>query len=131
MKLEIVTPERRVVDETVDAVTVPTQNGEIGILPAHAPLISQLKAGVLSYSKGAATTKLVVSGGFLEVGADRVSILADTAETADEINAATARAEREQIERAMTNFDGSAEEMQAEQEKLERAEARLQLASGK
>ena len=131
MKLEIVTPERRVVDETVDAVTVPTQNGEIGILPAHAPLISQLKAGVLSYSKGAATTKLVVSGGFLEVGADRISILADTAETADEINAATARAEREQIERAMTNFDGSAEEMQAEQEKLERAEARLQLAAGR
>lgn len=131
MKLEVVTPERKVIDETVDAVTVPTQNGEIGILPAHAPLISALRAGVLSYTKGAATNRLVVSGGFVEVGAQRVSVLADTAEFAEEINQAEARAEREQLERAMATFAGTPEEMQTEQERLERAEARLQLVGAK
>lgn len=131
LKLEIVTPERKVVDETVDAVTVPTQSGEIGILPAHAPLISALRAGVLSYTKGAATNRMVVSGGFVEVGANRVSILADTAEAAETINQTEARAEREQLERQMSNFAGTPEEMEVEREKLERAEARLQLAAGK
>ena len=100
-------------------------------MPAHAPLISALRAGVLSYTKGAATNRMVVSGGFVEVGAERVSVLADTAEAAEEINQSEARAEREQLERQMSNFAGTPEEMEQEREKLERAEARLQLAAGK
>jgi F-type H+-transporting ATPase subunit epsilon len=131
LKLEIVTPEKKVVDETVDAVTIPTQNGEIGILPQHAPLISGLKSGVLSYTKGGTTTRMMVSGGFAEVGASRVSVLADVAEFAEEVDTATARAEREKLERGMTNFAGTPEEMEAEREKLERAEARLQLTAGR
>lgn len=131
MKLDVITPERSVVSETVDAVTIPTMNGEIGVLPAHAPLISALRAGVLSYTKGAATNRLMVSGGFVEVGAERVSVLADTAEFAEEINPATARAEREQLERQMASFNGTPEEIEAEQQKLERAEARLQLVAGR
>ena len=131
LKLEVVTPERKVIDETVDSVTIPTQSGEIGILPAHAPLISQLKSGILSYTKGATTERMMVSGGFVEVGNDRVSILADVAEYAAEIDTDAARAEQSALERAMVNFDGTPEQMKAEREKLERAEARLQLAAGR
>ena len=131
LKLEIVTPEKKVVDETVDTVTIPTQSGEIGILPQHAPLISQLKSGVLTYTKGGTTQRMMVSGGFVEVGASRVSVLADVAEFSEEIDTTTARAERDALERGMTNFAGTTEEMEAEREKLERAEARLQLAAGR
>jgi F-type H+-transporting ATPase subunit epsilon len=131
LRLEIVTPEKRVVDETVDSVTIPTQSGEIGILPAHAPLISQLKSGVLTYTRGATVNRMMVSGGFVEVGPERVSILADVAQVAEDIDAAEARAEQTALERVMSNFDGTPEEMEQEREKLERAEARLQLAGGK
>ncbi|HZH34237.1 MAG TPA: F0F1 ATP synthase subunit epsilon [Pyrinomonadaceae bacterium] len=129
MKLEIVTPEKSVVSETVDAVTLPGRDGEMGILPGHAAIISNLKSGILSYTKGAATQKMVVSGGFVEVSNDRISVLTDTAETADEIDAAAARAEREQAERAMGSLSG--DEVEAERDRFERAEARLQLAAGR
>ena len=131
LKLEIVTPEKRVVDETVDSVTIPTQSGEIGILPAHAPLISQLKSGVLTYTKGASSNRMLVSGGFVEVGADSVSVLADVAQLAEDVDVAEARSEQTALERAMSNFDGTPEEMEREREKLERAEARLQLVAAR
>ncbi len=131
LNLEIVTPEKKVLSETVDAVTVPTESGEVGILNNHAPLISTLKAGVLSYTRGGATERMVIAGGFLEVSDNRVSILADTAETAAEINVETARAERDAAERELNGMKGSLEETTAERERLERAQARLQLASSK
>lgn len=131
LKLEIVTPERRIIDEAVDSVTIPTQSGEIGILPAHAPLISELKSGILTYTKGATTNRMMVSGGFVEVGPERVSILADIAQLAEDVDAAEARAEQAALERALSGFDGTPEEMELEREKLERAEARLQLAGGR
>lgn len=128
IKLEIVTPEKKVVDETVDAVTVPTANGEVGILPNHAPLISTLKPGILSYSRGGAQEKLVVSGGFVEVNTDKVSVLADVAETAEDIDLDAARQEREATEKALGAWSGSESDFEIEKEKLERAQARLQLA---
>ena len=131
LKLDIVTPARRVVSETVDSVTVPTFNGEVGILPAHAPLISQLKSGILSYTTGGTTKRMVVSGGFLEVGAKNVSILADSAEFAEEINAETARTERAELEKSLGSWNGTPEEFEIEKDKLERAEARLQLLGAK
>jgi F-type H+-transporting ATPase subunit epsilon len=94
IQLEVVTPERRVLAEAVDSVTVPGMNGELGILPGHTPLISQLQTGVLSYTKNGATERLHVSGGFVEVNADRVSVLAEIAERPEEIDAARARLER-------------------------------------
>jgi len=128
LRLEIVTPEKKVVDETVDAVTVPGANGEIGILPNHAPLISTLKPGILSYTRGGATDRLVVSGGFIEVSADKVSVLADVAETAAEIDVEAARAEREATEKVLGAWSGSEADFEVEKERLERAQARLQLA---
>src|SRR5215213_10042706 len=131
IKLEIVTPERRVFDETVDSVTVPTATGEVGILPNHAPLISSLKSGILAYSNKGTSEKLVVSGGFVEVSTNKVSVLTDVAERADEIDVEAARAERDEAQRVLGSaFSGSEEEFEVEKERLERAQARLALAAG-
>ena len=131
LNLEIVTPEKKVLSETVDAVTVPTASGEVGILTNHAPLISSLKSGILSYSKGGAVEKMVVAGGFIEVSANNVSVLADTAETASEIDVEAARIERETVEKSLGAWKGSEEEFEIERERLEKAKARLLLASGR
>ncbi len=127
INLEIVTPEKMVVNETVDTVRVPTAKGEIGILANHAPLISTLRPGVLSYSKGDSSNEMVVSGGFIEVSKDKVSILADIAERSSEIDVANARSEREDATKILGSWTGSEEQFEAEIERLEKAQARLKL----
>ena len=77
IQLEVVTPERRVLAEPVDMVTVPGLGGELGILPGHTPLISQLQAGPLTYVQDGKSSSLHVSGGFVEVHDDHVSVLAE------------------------------------------------------
>ncbi len=130
LQLDVITPERRLISEQVDAVTLPGLGGELGILPGHTPLISQLQTGVLSYTQGGATRRLLVSGGFVEVNADRVSVLADLAEFPEEVDAQVARREREEAERRLGSFTGAPEELAAVRADLDRANARLQLASG-
>jgi len=131
IQLDVITPERRLLSEAVDAVTVPGMNGEIGILPGHTPLISQLQTGVLSYTQGTTTHRMLVSGGFVEVNDERVSVLADLAERPDEIDATQARQEREQAEKALGSFSGSEEDMAQMRARLDRANARLQLTAGR
>ncbi len=131
LNLEIVTPEKKVLTEAVDSVTVPTTSGEVGILQNHAPLISALKPGILSYTRGGTNERMVIAGGFLEVSANNVSVLADTAERADEIDIEAAKAERESAEREMNAWKGTEEEFEIEKERLEKAQARLLLASGR
>ncbi|HKP46191.1 MAG TPA: F0F1 ATP synthase subunit epsilon [Pyrinomonadaceae bacterium] len=128
LQLEVVTPERRVLSETVDMVTVPGLGGEIGILPGHTPLISQLQTGVLSYATGGSTSQLHVSGGFVEVNDDKVSVLAEVAERPDEIDAARARIARERVEKQLTAWTGTEEDFEVARAKLERSMVRLQLA---
>jgi len=128
--LEVVTPERRVLAETVDAVYVPGMNGELGILPGHTPLISQLQTGVLSYTRGGVAERLHVSGGFVEVNQDRVTVLAEVAERPEEIDAARARLAREHAEKALASWSGTEEDFEVARARLERSMARLQLASG-
>jgi len=130
LQLEVVTPERRLLDESVNAVTVPGRGGEIGILPGHAPLISELRTGVLSYNEDGTTFQLHVSGGFVEVNNDRVSVLAEIAERPEEIDAARARLSRERTEKQLTAWSGSEEDFEKARAKLERSMVRLQLASG-
>jgi F-type H+-transporting ATPase subunit epsilon len=130
LKLEVVTPEKRVLDEKVDSVTVPGLNGEMQLLPGHTPLISQLKSGILSYAQGSASQRLMVSGGFIEINNNRVSVLTEIAETSDEINTALARIERDEAEKALGGWSGTEEELEEVKNKLERAQARLQLTSG-
>ncbi len=130
LQLEIVTPERRVLAETVDAVQLPGAGGELGILPGHTPLISQLQTGVLAYTHGGVTQQLHVSGGFVEVNADRISVLAEIAERPEEIDAAQARIERDEAEKILSAANASEEDSATARERLERATTRLQLTSG-
>jgi F-type H+-transporting ATPase subunit epsilon len=130
LQLEVVTPERRVLSEAVDAVTLPGLGGELGILPGHTPLISQLQTGVLSYTSGGKTLQLHVSGGFIEVKDDVVSVLAEVAERPDEIDAARARLAREHVEKQLNSWSGTEEDFEVARAKLERSIVRLQLAGG-
>ena len=130
IKLEVITPERRVLSEDVDAVQVPGANGELGILPGHTPLISQITSGVLSYTQGGATERIHVAGGFVEVSDARVTVLADTAERPAEIDQARARAARERYERTLSSFSGDAAEFEEARLGLERAASRLRLTEG-
>jgi len=130
LKLEVVTPERRVLSEAVDAVTLPGLGGELGVLPGHTPLISQLQTGVLSYTTAGKTLQLHVSGGFIEIKDDTVSVLAEIAERPDEIDAARARLSREHNEKQLNAWSGSDQDLEEARVKLERSLVRLQLAGG-
>src|SRR3712207_9565948 len=109
LQLDVITPERRLLSEQADSVTVPGLGGELGILPGHTPLISALQTGVLSYTQGPTTRRLLVSGGFVEVNNDRVSVLADLAEIPEEVVAARARPDREEAERQLAAFPATPE----------------------
>ena len=100
LTLEIVTPEAKVYSDTIDSVVIPTVEGEIGVLPGHIPLLTQVEDGELRVTKGAATQLLVVSGGFAQVDDLKVRVLAERAiseEKIDEgaVEAALKRAEQQ------------------------------------
>ena len=130
LQLEVVTPERRVLAEAVNSVTVPGRNGDMQILPGHAALISELQTGVLAYNQGGTAQQLHVSGGFIEVNNDKVSVLAEIAERPEEIDAARARLAREHTEKQLSSWSGSEEDFEKARAKLERSMVRLQLTSG-
>jgi F-type H+-transporting ATPase subunit epsilon len=129
IQLEVVTPERRVLAESVDMVTVPGLGGELGILPGHTPLISQLQTGVLTYVQDGKSSQLHVSGGFVEVRDDHVSVMAEVAERPDEIDATRAKLSRERLEKQLNQWSGTEEDFEVARAKLERSVVRLQLAS--
>jgi len=91
LELEVVTPERQVVREETSEVQIPAKNGYLGVLPGHAPLLSQLGIGYLSYIVAGRRKYLSVHGGFVEVLPGRVRVLADVAERAEEIDVERAR----------------------------------------
>ena len=102
LTVEIVTAERQVYNETdVDMVVAPGSEGVLGILPRHAPLLTMLQPGVLRVKKDGAEVDMAVAGGFLQVNAGRVLVLADHAERAEEIDAALAEEARRQAEQAL------------------------------
>jgi F-type H+-transporting ATPase subunit epsilon len=116
LTLEIVTPEGRVYNDTVDTVVIPTVEGEIGILPGHIPLLTQVADGELRVTKGAETKNLVVSGGFAEIEGDRVKVLAEFAINEAQINEGAAE---KAIQRAEEALKGKPEPDAAEIERLE------------
>jgi F-type H+-transporting ATPase subunit epsilon len=101
IRLEIVTPERRVYDDEVDAVALPGSEGELGILPHHAPLISLLGAGELRIRKNGAEESFAIVGGFVQVRPDKVVVMAETADLAAEIDIERAQEARREAERAL------------------------------
>ena len=98
IKLKIVTPERIVLEGEAQQVTLPTQMGEITILPDHVPLISNIKTGIIEAHQNGDVVPMAVSGGFLEFHGNELTILADTAERAEEINLERAEQARKRAE---------------------------------
>jgi F-type H+-transporting ATPase subunit epsilon len=104
LRFELVTAERQVfADENVDMIIAPSVDGQVGILPHHAPLIAILEPGEVRVVKGSDEQSLVVAGGFLEVLDDMVTILADAAERSEEINLAEAEQARNRAEQTIAN----------------------------
>lgn len=127
---EIATPERVVYKETVDSLTLPTKDGEITVLPNHIPLVSVLVPGVAVVRKDGAEQYMAVSGGFIEVQpGNRVVVLADTAERAEELTEAAIEKARDDAERALKEKRGLDDEtFAAAAAGLERELARLRVA---
>lgn len=112
IQLEIVTPEGKVYEETVDSVVMPTTTGEVGIFPGHIPLITEIQAGEIVVSKVGKSEQLAVSKGFAQCDGDKVSILAEHAITAAEIDLSTVRdAEKRAQEALRSSTEMSSEEI--------------------
>jgi F-type H+-transporting ATPase subunit epsilon len=126
INLAVVTPERHVLEEPVDSVEVPAKTGFLGILPGHAPLLTELGIGLLTYKKGNATKVLTVIHGFAEVLPDRVIILAELSERAEEINTARAQSAAERARERLSTTTAGEEEWKKASFSLERALVRLQ-----
>jgi len=129
-QLEIVTPEKLVVRTTAEEIQIPGLNGYLGILPGHAPLITELAVGVISYREQTETRTLSVAWGFAEVLPDKVTILAETAEHPDEIDVTRAQKAKERAEQRLQSNDPNVDYDRANGA-LQRADTRLKVAAVK
>lgn len=125
--LEVVTPDKTVLKEEVDMAICPGSEGEFGILPNHASLLSALRMGALRYKKSDKEDVMFISGGFLDMHANVCSVLAESAEKADDIDKARALAAKERAERRLAEKKEELDEVRANLA-LQRAIMRLQLA---
>jgi F-type H+-transporting ATPase subunit epsilon len=129
-RLEIVTPQRKVFSEDVKFLVAPGTDGELGILPEHAPLITSLNIGVLRIQQDRDFIKVVVSGGFMEVRNSKVTVLATSAERADEIDVERAERAKKRAEDRLAAKAADLDVLRAEMA-LKRAIVRLQAANEK
>jgi F-type H+-transporting ATPase subunit epsilon len=129
-QLEIVTPEKKVVETTAEEVQIPGKNGYLGILPGHAPLITELSVGEITFRENSTEQKLAVAWGFAEILPNKVTILAETAERPSEINVERARQAKERAEQRLTSGD-TVVDVDRALDALHRAQVRLDVASGK
>lgn len=127
MKLEIVTPEEKAYSDNVDMVMIPGVDGELGILPNHIPLITQIKPGEMRVTKGGKDIWLAVGDGFVEVTQTKVTVLTDMATEESAIDEAAAEAAIQRAEKAMSEEGLGDEEVAAVQSALLRSMAQLQL----
>jgi F-type H+-transporting ATPase subunit epsilon len=128
LKLQIITPERVLYEEEgVASVTLTGVQGEMTILPSHAPIMTELRPGPLLFRKGTEEVDVALSGGFLEVRDDRVVVLADTAERSDEIDLARAEEARRRAQTQLAAREGEMD-IALVLAALERAQARLRVA---
>jgi F-type H+-transporting ATPase subunit epsilon len=131
IRLEIVTAERVVVSEEVEYISAPGIDGVLGILPRHAPLLTALTVGELRYKKGAQELSFAIGGGFMEVRPDKVTVLADVAESADEIDEQRAEAARQRAQALLKEKPRGDVEFARIEQALRRAELRLKIARRK
>jgi F-type H+-transporting ATPase subunit epsilon len=128
IRLDIVTPDRLVAHDAVTAVTIHGKNGYLGILPGHAPLLTELAPGELEYTSGGAQHCLAVNWGFAEVLGDRVIVLAQSAERAEEIDVERAEKAKTRAEERLKRFDDPQLDMERARKALTRAMVRLETA---
>ena len=126
-QLEIVTPEKKVVNTSAEEVQIPGKNGYLGILPGHAPLITELAVGGITYRENATERHLAVAWGFAEVLPDKVTILAESAERPSEIDVERARKAKDRAEQLLTSGDPNVDVERA-LDAQHRAESRLEVA---
>ena len=126
--LEIVTPERLAYSDEVDAVVLPGSEGEMGVLPHHAPLVSTLGVGELRIRKGGAEESFAIVGGFVQVRPDKVVVMAETADMASEIDLEKAQEARREAERALESGYHEAADMAAARAALQQALLRIRVA---
>ena len=129
-QLEIVTPEKQVVRDVAEEAQIPGLNGYLGILPGHAPLITELAVGVITYRMRGEAHTLSVGWGFVEVLPDKVTILAEAAERPQEIDVARAQKAKERAEQRLKSNDPEIDYTRAG-DALQRAETRLKVAEEK
>jgi F-type H+-transporting ATPase subunit epsilon len=127
--LEVVTPARQVVHEAVNEAQIPVLGGYIGVLPGHTPLLAEMGIGELSYHVGNRVVSCTSIGGFVEVLADRVIVLADSAERAEEINVARAEAARDRAQKRLATQNDPNVDWKRAEASLVRAQVRLQVAA--
>lgn len=120
----VVAPDGQVLNKDIEFVVVPGENGELGILPNHAPLIAGLGIGVVRYTEGGKVKKLAISGGFMEVVNNKVTVIANTAETAEKIDLERAQAAKDRADRRMKERQPDTDIARAEVA-LKRAIARI------
>jgi F-type H+-transporting ATPase subunit epsilon len=126
--LEIVTPERLAYSDEVDSVTLPGAEGELGVLPHHAPLLSTLGAGELTLRKGGSEETFAIVGGFLQVLPDKVVVMAETADMASEIDLERAQEARRQAEAALETGFHEGADLSAARAALQTALLRIRVA---
>ncbi|MDQ2807654.1 MAG: F0F1 ATP synthase subunit epsilon [Chloroflexota bacterium] len=127
LHLEIVTAEKLVYQDDVDMVIAPAADGEVGILPHHAPLLTALQVGELRVKKGGSEESLLIAGGFMEVSNGRVTVLADAAERAEEIDVQRAEESRRRAQESLANRTNVESELAA-QAAMRRATVRIRIA---
>ncbi len=128
LQLDIVTPEKLAYSDEVDAVTLPGSEGELGVLPHHAPLVSTLGAGELRLRKGGAEESFAIVGGFLQVLPDKVVVMAETADLASEIDLERAQEARRQAEQALEGGFVEGADLSAARAQLQAALIRIRVA---
>jgi len=128
IKLYIVTPDRQVLSESVDELQIPGRGGYLGVLPGHAPLISELTVGEISYRQGIHTSYLAVSWGYAEVLPDQVTLLVETAEKAEEIDVQRALDSKSRAEKRLAHITDPDIDFKRAQLSLQRAVIRIQVA---
>lgn len=128
LKFEIITPERVVLKDEVDQITIPTAEGEITVLPNHIPLIAVLRPGEIVAKKEEEEIAMSCSGGFIEVTPDKVLILADTAEKAEELVEVEIEKARERAQKVLEEKHVDVEKYTEAAAALERELARLKVA---
>ena len=128
LQLEIVTPEKLVVKDRAEEMQIPGKNGYLGILPGHAPLITELAVGQISYRNGSETHYLCVAWGFAEVLPDKVTILAETAERGEDVDCERAQKAKARAEQRLASNDPQMDVPRA-QNALARANTRLEAAA--